>query len=200
MLNEAVKVYCSNIEGLWFCAGLLRGKLKFISFSKRSRSEALNFGLKHLEGKHSWALAEPTETIWNIFKVLHQTYNGSEATFNFNLCWEQVSTFNRRVLELTQHVPRGCLATYGGLARALGVPGASRAVGRALALNPFPLVVPCHRVVRSDLTLGGYSLGLDVKAEILSREGVEILKVNGKFKVKREHLIDLKSLSGQATS
>ncbi|MFH1910729.1 MAG: MGMT family protein, partial [Pseudomonadota bacterium] len=69
-------------------------------------------------------------------------------------------------------IPRGRVMTYGGLAAKLGLPGGARAVGNALAGNPFPLVIPCHRVVRSGGDLGGFGGGTDMKKALLMLEGV----------------------------
>jgi O-6-methylguanine DNA methyltransferase len=84
--------------------------------------------------------------------------------------------FNQQVYDLTSQIPRGKVTTYGLIAKQLGRPKASRAVGRILGKNPHPIVVPCHRVVKSDGTMGGYSGGEGVKTKIalLTKEGVEI--------------------------
>jgi methylated-DNA-[protein]-cysteine S-methyltransferase len=71
-------------------------------------------------------------------------------------------------------IPRGCVSTYGRIAAHLGLPGGARAVGNALATNPFPIVIPCHRAIRSDATLGGYQGGLAMKRALLEQEGVTI--------------------------
>lgn len=71
----------------------------------------------------------------------------------------EVTSFRRRVLELAAEIPRGEVRSYGWLARRLGKGGAARAVGSAMATNPVPLIIPCHRVVRSDGRIGEYSLG-----------------------------------------
>ena len=83
-----------------------------------------------------------------------------------------VKGFYRQVLLADGEIPRGRVMTYGGLAASLGVPGGARAVGNALAGNPFPLVIPCHRVVRSDGSLGGFGGGLLMKRALLAMEGV----------------------------
>lgn len=80
--------------------------------------------------------------------------------------------FQRRVLLAEYGVPRGAVTTYRLLAERLGQPRAARAAGMALATNPFPLVIPCHRAIRSDGTLGGYQGGLAMKRALLEREGV----------------------------
>ena len=80
--------------------------------------------------------------------------------------------FQRAVLEATAGVPFGRVDTYAGIARKIGKPGATRAVGNALGRNPIPVIVPCHRVIRSDATIGGYTGGLDIKQHLLSFEGI----------------------------
>jgi methylated-DNA-[protein]-cysteine S-methyltransferase len=86
---------------------------------------------------------------------------------------ESRSEFQRRVLLAEYGIPRGWVATYGGIARSLGVPGGARAVGSALAHNPFPIVIPCHRAIRSNGELGGFQGGLKMKRALLELEGVE---------------------------
>jgi methylated-DNA-[protein]-cysteine S-methyltransferase len=82
------------------------------------------------------------------------------------------SAFQRRVLLAEYTVPRGKVTTYGLLAEHLGQPRAARAVGTALARNPFPIVIPCHRAIRSDGTLGGFQGGVEMKRALLEMEGV----------------------------
>lgn len=82
--------------------------------------------------------------------------------------------FQRQVLEVTTTIPRGQVRTYGWLARRVGKTGATRAVGSTMARNPLPLIVPCHRVVRSDGLIGNYSLGgNDRKWQLLEHEGAD---------------------------
>ncbi len=85
----------------------------------------------------------------------------------------RVGPFEREVLAALRRIPAGQVRTYREIARALGEPGAARAVGMACARNPLPLLIPCHRVVRSDGGLGGYSLrgGVDLKRRLLQAEG-----------------------------
>jgi len=84
--------------------------------------------------------------------------------------------YRRAVLEACRRIPYGKTATYADLARATDNPAAVRAVGSAMAHNPLPLVVPCHRVLRSDGTLGGFSSpsGVKQKLQLLILEGVSI--------------------------
>ena len=88
----------------------------------------------------------------------------------------QVTEFQKRVYAATKRIPLGKVATYKSLARAIGC-GSSQAVGQALKVNPFAPEVPCHRVIRSDLTIGGFSGHLQgpkikEKKTLLLREGV----------------------------
>jgi methylated-DNA-[protein]-cysteine S-methyltransferase len=80
--------------------------------------------------------------------------------------------FHRKVLKvLHDTVPAGATTSYGELATAAGRPGAARAVGSAMANNPVPIIVPCHRVLASDGKLGGYGGGLEMKRKLLELEG-----------------------------
>lgn len=85
-----------------------------------------------------------------------------------------VTPFQDRVLRVAATIPKGEVRPYGWLAREVGKPGAARAVGSTMARNPIPLIIPCHRVVRSDGFIGAYSLGgPEVKWELLIHEGAE---------------------------
>ncbi len=85
-----------------------------------------------------------------------------------------VSPFQKSVLEAAASIPRGQVRPYGWLAARVGRPGAARAVGSTMARNPVPLIVPCHRVVRADGTIGAYSLGGPVnKVALLDAEGAD---------------------------
>lgn len=85
-----------------------------------------------------------------------------------------VKSFDERVWELLKKIPRGRVTTYKQLAIALGKPKAARAVGNACGRNPYAPKVPCHRVVKSNGELGGYSRGLKRKAALLEEEGVMV--------------------------
>lgn len=86
-----------------------------------------------------------------------------------------LTNFANKVYRLTAKVPRGYVATYQELAKALGNKKASRAVGNALNKNPFAPQVPCHRVIRSNGEVGGFASGSIKKKEILAKEGVKII-------------------------
>jgi methylated-DNA-[protein]-cysteine S-methyltransferase len=103
---------------------------------------------------------------------LREYFGGQRARFDVPLDWGRMAPFQRAVLEATASVPFGHVDTYAGIARKIGKPGATRAVGNALGRNPIPVIVPCHRVIRSDATIGGYTGGLGIKHRLLAIEGV----------------------------
>jgi methylated-DNA-[protein]-cysteine S-methyltransferase len=99
---------------------------------------------------------------------------GRAVVFNLEMvALEQCGEFQRRVLLAEYGIPRGWVSTYGRIARHIGSPGAGRAVGTALAENPFPIIIPCHRAVRADGAIGGYQGGKGMKRALLEMEGVE---------------------------
>lgn len=87
------------------------------------------------------------------------------------------------IFQLVRRVPRGCVITYKDIAQAIGHPKAARAIGKILNSNSKLVLIPCHRVVRSDGGLGGYKLGVTKKAALLRKEGVKI--TNNKINLKR---------------
>lgn len=101
---------------------------------------------------------------------LNAYLEGSRRTFDLPISFGAISDFRRSVLGVIAAIPYGKTATYGELAVAVGAPGSARAVGTACATNPLPLVVPCHRVVRSDGSDGQYLGGVQIKATLLALE------------------------------
>ncbi len=103
---------------------------------------------------------------------LREYLHGARRTFDLPVDWSVLRPFQRQVLQATFAIPYGETRTYGQIAAAIGRPRAARAVGRAEATNPMPLVIPCHRVVAADGSLGGYggAGGLQTKAWLLALE------------------------------
>jgi methylated-DNA-[protein]-cysteine S-methyltransferase len=95
---------------------------------------------------------------------------------NATLDMEGVPDFHRRVYDLARDIPPGEVLTYGEVAKRLSDPGAARAVGQALGANPFPIIVPCHRVLASGGKTGGFSapLGLETKMQMLTIERAKL--------------------------
>jgi O-6-methylguanine DNA methyltransferase len=82
--------------------------------------------------------------------------------------------FDELVYKITSQIPKGKVSTYKAIAIAIGKPNHQRHVGKALARNPRPITIPCHRVVKSDGRLGGFSLGVKRKIELLKSEGIKL--------------------------
>lgn len=121
------------------------------------------------------ARAEPPPAIEAATGAIASLLSGHEAELSsIVLDTSAVGSFPRRVYEAARRIERGRTITYGELARIIGVPGAARAVGTALGKNPFPLIVPCHRVLGADGKLGGFTApgGTATKRLLLSIEGV----------------------------
>jgi methylated-DNA-[protein]-cysteine S-methyltransferase len=99
---------------------------------------------------------------------------GETVAFALDLiALDRCSAFQQRVLLAEHQIPRGWVSTYQRIAKGLGVPGGARAVGRALARNPFPIIIPCHRAISAHGELGGFQGGLPMKRALLKLEGVE---------------------------
>jgi methylated-DNA-[protein]-cysteine S-methyltransferase len=110
-----------------------------------------------------------TETV----QELQKYFNGEIPCFNCPLDFAPATVFQKKVWQETRAIAYGQVRTYGWLAQAIGSPWAMRAVGSALGRNPFPIVIPCHRVIREDGGMGGFSAaqGVELKKSLLRLEG-----------------------------
>jgi methylated-DNA-[protein]-cysteine S-methyltransferase len=108
-----------------------------------------------------------------IKRQLAAYFSGRLKIFDIPVDWGVLSTFQQKALRALQKVPYGQITTYSRMASDIGQPNATRAVGGAMARNPMPVIIPCHRVVASDGQLTGYSGsgGLETKAWLLQLEG-----------------------------
>ena len=110
-------------------------------------------------------------------RVLKKAERFVQAVFHGKTCepplfvWPVSTPFTLRVWRALAAIPRGETMEYGAVAKKIGRPGGSRAVGRACGANPLPLFIPCHRVLPKDGTLGGFTGGLPWKRLLLEREG-----------------------------
>ncbi len=107
----------------------------------------------------------------DVRRQLTEYFEGGRRRFELPIDWSLTHGFGRRVLQATARIPYGSVSTYGDVARRAGSPRAFRAAGNALAGNPIPIVVPCHRVVHAGGGLGGYTGGLHRKEHLLRLEG-----------------------------
>jgi methylated-DNA-[protein]-cysteine S-methyltransferase len=103
-------------------------------------------------------------------RQLDEYFAGTRRRFDVVLDWSFTTEFQHRVLEACTRIPYGTTASYSAVAVAADRPGAARAVGGALGVNPLAVVVPCHRVIRAGGDLGGFGGGPDTKAWLLAHE------------------------------
>jgi methylated-DNA-[protein]-cysteine S-methyltransferase len=103
-------------------------------------------------------------------RELDRYFSGRLRDFDLPIDWTLTGQFARRVLRRTARIPYGSVASYGDVAVEVGTPRGARAVGNALGSNPIPVVVPCHRVVRTGGSIGGYGGGLPRKRWLLALE------------------------------
>jgi methylated-DNA-[protein]-cysteine S-methyltransferase len=116
-------------------------------------------------------IAQSSALLECLKKDLLSYLQGEKISFiNYPLKMDNYSSFFIRICTLTQEIPYGELRSYKWLSERAGTKG-YRAVGAALARNPFPILVPCHRVIKKNGNLGGYSAGLKIKKKLLQIEG-----------------------------
>jgi methylated-DNA-[protein]-cysteine S-methyltransferase len=154
---------------LWNERGLLGLQLPEANERKTSARLLREFP----EASEAEPSAEIKEAVANVTALL----NGEASDLsNITLDMGHVPPFHRRVYELARGIPAGATLSYGEIAHRLGMPGAARAVGQALGRNPFPIVVPCHRVLAANGKLGGFSAngGVATKMRLLTIEGARI--------------------------
>lgn len=106
----------------------------------------------------------------SFIRELKEYFGGKLRAFRQEVVFIEGTEFEKNVWLLLKEVPYGETRTYKWLAERLGKPNASRAVGQALAKNPLPIVLPCHRIIESDGAIGGYAPGIDIKRRLLALE------------------------------
>jgi methylated-DNA-[protein]-cysteine S-methyltransferase len=140
-----------------------------VTLSYRAPDDEL---LDELASKLSPRLLEAPARLDEARRELDEYFEGRRERFELPLDWSLVRGFARQVLEHTAAIPYGALETYKDVAAGAGSERAVRATGNALGSNPMPIVVPCHRVVRTGGALGGYTGGPERKEFLLRLEGV----------------------------
>ena len=170
MIQEASAVSLFESKLGWFALAGRAGRVTWCSFGHRSRTAAWQLARRALG-------ADAGVRDWNpsLRKRLLEYSAGRRGSFeDVDLDLDRVPQFHRAVLQACREIPYGATQTYRELAAAAGRATAVRAAGTAMARNPFPILVPCHRVLRSDGKLGGYSAptGVSLKERLLRMESL----------------------------
>ncbi|MCW3069284.1 MAG: methylated-DNA--[protein]-cysteine S-methyltransferase [Solirubrobacterales bacterium] len=127
--------------------------------------------LERLARRVSPRIVEAQAPLDPVRRELEEYFAGRRREFGVALDWALIGPFGRRVLTVTSEIPYGGVLSYAEVAAEAGSPRGSRAAGNALGSNPIPIVIPCHRVLRSGGHLGGYGGGLHRKRWLLELEG-----------------------------
>jgi methylated-DNA-[protein]-cysteine S-methyltransferase len=134
--------------------------------------ESADAVLEELARRVSPRVVEAPAALDEVRRELDEYFDGKRTSFDVPVDWQLHDGFGRKVLGATARIPVGKVLTYGEVAAKAGSPRGSRAAGNALGSNRIPIVVPCHRVVRSGGKIGGYTGGIERKEYLLELEGV----------------------------
>lgn len=163
-----IGLYVKKHGGVWFGVACDEKSIFGTSFASTER-HALKSLLHGIPFNVPFQIFEkPSVFADDVLALVEDIYNGKDVSQSFPLATDHMSKYAKKVLEAASLIPVGYVASYGSVAKAAG--GGPRAVGNVMAMNPFAPIVPCHRVVSSDFSLGGYGGGLDVKLAFLIRE------------------------------
>ncbi|MGB0409246.1 MAG: methylated-DNA--[protein]-cysteine S-methyltransferase [Opitutales bacterium] len=144
--------------------GLCQGRIAWLSFDN---------GSAQLEDSIHWPYGRMEESSAAGSEYARMLFGGDWSSLSDLPVHLLGTEFQLQVWEALRSIPPGETCSYAELAAVIGRAGACRAVGRAIGANPVAYLVPCHRVIRADGTLGGYRWGVQVKAALLSSEGIE---------------------------
>jgi methylated-DNA-[protein]-cysteine S-methyltransferase len=151
--------------------GLLWADTGILGLQLPEATDALT--IRRMVGDRDATEAEPPASIQAVIASVQElTAGGNVDLTSVPLDMATVSAYNRRLYEAIRAIPPGHTRTYGEIATDLGEPGAARAVGRAMGQNPWPIIVPCHRVVAANGKTGGFSAygGVSTKLRLLAIE------------------------------
>lgn len=166
----------------WMCAAWRGDQLWEMTFGHSAPDRAVR-ALQHVH-------IAPTDPSRNQRQLIHRLQKfacrAGDDFADVQLDLSEYTAFQRRIVEACRAIPIGETLSYAELAQRAGHPGAARATGQVMATNRFPLVVPCHRVVGSGGSIGGYSApdGLDMKRRLLVMEGVAPGKSRPKSRIR----------------
>ncbi len=154
-ITASANYYAAKLK-MWLEIGASENGLRLLNFSRVRATESQNTSNTIIK-----------DTLFQLDKY----FDGKLYEFNLPLDFAGWGEFQKEVWRSLQKIPWGDTMSYREIALDIGRPKAFRAVGNANSKNPLPIIVPCHRVIKSDGSLGGYSSGIDVKVLLLQHEG-----------------------------
>jgi O-6-methylguanine DNA methyltransferase len=170
-MNQYVNIYFTQYLsplGKLYLAATDKGLLNIAPAKGSELSFLVDLPIRH------YNLARSEKQFGPIKKQLNKYFRGQPVIFKFRADLSHGTAFQIMVWKKLSALLPGQLVTYGMLAREIGRPEASRAVGQAVGANPLPIIIPCHRVIASDGSLGGFAWGTTVKKKLLSIEGIRL--------------------------
>ncbi len=166
-----------QIDSLYFAASEIAGiHFKIFASHKGIRQIFMNKKDGTVEAENLITLHEDDPFMFNVFEELEQYFKCDRKSFSVPLDLHG-TVFQKRVWHELLKIPFGKIITYLALAKQLGDEKLTRAVGTANGANPVPIIVPCHRVINTGGSLGGYSAGLNIKRKLLELEGALSLEL-----------------------
>lgn len=174
IIISKISISTYNQGKFYFAVAVEDGKIIKTILPKLSEKDAID---EISEGLESYILSEDYKSL---AKSICNLYHGKTATFENESLNLNFNKFQKDVLLEVMKIPPGEVKTYKQISEAIDTK-AYRAVGTTIGKNPLPLIIPCHRVIRSDFKVGGFYGGTEMKKEILENEGVQI--IDGKIKI-----------------
>jgi methylated-DNA-[protein]-cysteine S-methyltransferase len=153
------------------------GQSGIVGTSLPSKSAAASRAFMQKRFPEAEEVVAPPPSVQTVINGIVALMEGEKRDLkNAELDFTGIADFHRRAFDLARNIPPGEVLTYGEFAKRLGDPGAARAVGQAMGANPFPIIVPCHRVLASGGKTGGFSapLGLETKMKMLTIERAKL--------------------------
>jgi len=175
--QRMIEIYSQKFDAVWFSVASYQQQIIATSFGESQQLTLSNI-LENLPFNVPFEVFhKPSAFAKIVLSSLKTIYDGQNINENFSLALTRLPKYTQKTLNATAQIPIGYTASYGAIAKAVG--GSPRAVGNVMASNPFAPIIPCHRVVKSDFTLGGYGGGLKVKFELLTKEKRGFLSSKG---------------------
>ena len=150
----------------------------FLSDPNNTSEDKCYDAFQNVKPKNSASIDELGKKIQEFLNGKAQEFN--KSLLDFSLCYP----IQKKVLDAEAQIPRGWISTYKKIAIAIKHPNSARVIGNALANNPFPIIIPCHRAIKSNGEIGGFQGGIQMKRRLLEFEGIKFTQ-NGKVLLER---------------